>query len=35
MGEIDKRYEKVDKETTKSYEAKREKLIKEENELKE
>ena len=35
MGEIDKRYEKVDKEKTKSYEAKREKLIKEENDLKE
>ena len=35
MGEIDKRFEKVDKETTKSYEIKREKLIKEENELKE
>ena len=35
MGEIDKRYEKVDKETTKSYEIKREKLKKEENELKE
>ena len=33
--EIDKRYEKVDKETTKSYEIKRENLIKEEKELKE
>ena len=32
--EIDKLYEKVDKETTKSYELKHEKLLKEENELK-
>ena len=31
---IDKSYEKVDKEVTKSYELKHEKLIKEENELK-
>ena len=33
--QIDEAYEKVDKETTKSYEIKHEKLIKEENELKE
>ena len=35
MTEIDKTYDKVDKETTKSYEIKREKLKQEENELKE
>ena len=34
MTEIDKAYDKVDKETTKSYEIKREKLKKEENDLK-
>ena len=35
MTEIDKTYDKVDKETTKSYEIKREKLKQEENDLKE
>ena len=34
MIEIDKLYDKIDKEITKSYEIKHEKLIKEENELK-
>ena len=35
MIEIDKTYERVDKETTKSYELKRENLNKEEKDLKE
>ena len=35
MTEIDKAYEKVDKETTKSFEIKRENLKKEEEDLKE
>ena len=35
MLEIDNRYQKIDKETTKSYEIKREKLKKEEEALKE
>ena len=35
MVEIDKTYERVDKETTKSYELKRDKLNKEEEDLKE
>ena len=35
MLEIDKTYEKVDKETTESYQLKREKLKKEEEDLKE
>ena len=34
ISEIDKLYEKVEKETTKSFESKHEKLIKEEKELK-